>query len=186
LAPLPRTSRQASSRIDVIEVDRDQFRQAQAAGIEELDHGPVAQGQGVIGLGLVEEGAELVGLEGGGQFALGLGGADALGGVGAQAALPQQVFEEAAQGREFALQGLAAGAAAMPPGDIAAHLLRGHGRPVQTRARPRAPGADPFQVAAVIAQGQGREPAFVGQVGQEGGQVAGRRVLVGGAGFRHP
>ncbi len=85
--------------MEVVEIERGQFGQAQAAGIEQFQHGLVAACQGRAVMGRVEKVRERIDIHGTRKVAGYARGADQRHGIVVQVPLGHQVFGETRQGR---------------------------------------------------------------------------------------
>ena len=102
LLPLPSTRTVRSAAIQVREVQADEFREAQARGIQQLHDRPVAHREQVR-TGNLQQSAHGVRIQGDRQSALALRRAHVHGAVALEHALADQEVEEAAHRRQPAL-----------------------------------------------------------------------------------
>ena len=128
LAALAEHAHFAAVEIQVDPAQADQFGQAQPAGIEQFQHGPVAQRQLAAAVGFDQRGG-LVDIEHLRQGAAHLGAAHAEHRLAGQYALAIELAKQAAAGRQqtlqtFRRQPIFAGLAAMFAGDEGAHQVR--------------------------------------------------------------
>jgi hypothetical protein len=103
LAALAGDAHLAGLPVDVLRRQSDQFGEAQARGIGQLEHGPVAHLPGIIA-GIVEQLGELIGREAVRQAPGRLGGTDAGAGIGRYQAFARQVAKQATPGGHHARQ----------------------------------------------------------------------------------
>ena len=166
-------------RLAVMRVQTGQLGDAQAARIQQLEHGAVAQ--------LLRFGAALLVRRGRDEahgvihrqgFRQGLGplrGADAVDGIGVECRLAAEPVEEAAPRRQLAGDRARVEAAGVQLGRVAPHLIVRQRRPGRIAAQLQQ-GA---QVASVGVQRMRRQLALRGQLGQVGVEplgLAARRV----------
>jgi hypothetical protein len=158
----------AFGQIEVAQIQAHQLGQTQTGRIEQLDHGRVADPERVV-VHWLEQGAELIGVEGMRQGARALGRADTDGRIGQGLVLPHQPAVEPAQAGEFALEGLARDALTMAPGGIAPDtgLIEPLDRAHLALVLGGKPGRDLEQVVPIGAGRMLREPSLVRQVCDE-------------------
>ena len=186
--------------VDVADVEFDEFVEAEAGAVEELEDGGVALGGpdggtlGAFGFEGEGEGEELVDLAEGeddGEGALGFGELDFEEGIGGEAGAAGEEFEEAAEGGELDADGGAAEVAFHEHEEPGAEVVGGE---VGPGAEGGEAGAEGAEALGVVLQGEGGGVAFdlhelqelgfegVGDVGQDRG-AGGGRGLDGTAGF---
>ncbi len=153
-------------KVDGVEIEADQFGEAQAGRIEQLEDGAVAQRQGFVAF----NGHQLDGLVGRQCLRQGFWAfrrAQAAAGVAVETVALNQVVEEAAPGGKHAADAFAAEAASVQAGDEAADVA-GRQRCQRRLVCQLQQLAD---VARVVFAGQRAETALEGQVFKVAGQI---------------
>ena len=88
-------------RVEVVEVEPDEFAAARAGGVEGFENGAVSDAQRVGDVGDGEHGGDFLAAQSAGKQAVGFAGQFEVGGrVGGEAVLPAEMGEEALQGAE--------------------------------------------------------------------------------------
>ena len=172
LAALAGDGDESGREIQIPEVDGDQLGKAQAAAVEQLQHGAVA-GVDVRLQGAGEQLRRLVRIERLGQALADLRRSHARRRIRAEFAALDEKREETADARQVARDGARRQAAGVEPSSECAHLLGTHMR----RARVVAEGRDEAaQVARVGGDGVRRRPLLYGKMPQIAADVSGQRT----------